>query len=71
MKLTGEARNQSDVQTRASTVFGVNEALHGSTTREPKLNAFSEATVEQGTANISFANFERSGYVNSLPFHHF
>lgn len=61
MKLIGEASNQSNVKTRDSTVFGVNEALDGSTTCEPKLNAFSEATVEQVTTNIYLANYDRIG----------
>ena len=58
--------NQSLMQTRHSTIWGVNDDLKGSTTLLPRLKADSEATVDAGIANTSLAIFERMGYLGEL-----
>lgn len=62
-------RNQLCVQIKASTVVGDSDVRNESRILPPVLNEDSEATVETGTAKISFANVDNMGYLLELHHH--
>jgi hypothetical protein len=57
------------VQIKASTVNGDNELPNESNIRPPLLKADSDAIVEIGIVNTSWATFARIGYFGALTFH--
>jgi hypothetical protein len=63
-------RNQLCVQIKASTVVADSDVRNESIILPPVLNVDSEATVETGTARMSFANLDNIGYLLELHLHH-